>query len=77
MRKWSWERLARQEARIFRSRTDGRADINFRIHDDNIDIIVKANVNSTYTFDNWSNVYEALRAMNEAYLLGFKWGLKQ
>ena len=81
MCKWSWERLARQQAETFRRRANGHADIDFRIHEGVIDVILKTQwisvrMDNSFRFNEWYNVYEALRAMNEAYLFGFKEGLK-
>lgn len=75
MTKWSWENLAREQAKALRRRTDGHAHIDFRIQDNRIEMLLVSDVNRTFTFDKWENVYNAIIAMNEAYLLGFKWGL--
>lgn len=76
MDKWSWERLAREQAKSMYRRTDGHAKIDFRTRNNMIEMLLISDVSRTFTFDKWENVYTAVVAMNEAYLLGFKWGLQ-
>lgn len=76
MEKWSWERLARDEVKVFNRRTRGNVTIELR-ENKNIEVVLKVTPTAAviYDLDNWHDAYITLSAMSEAYLLGFKGGL--
>lgn len=75
MEKWSWERLARDEVKVFNKRTHDNVTIELREDDFGV-LLYVAPTGIIYDLDNWHDAYITLSAMNEAYLMGFRWGLK-